>query len=189
MLTHGAAGHISINDSFYARPPHLLLQSTQYFLIGQMAAKGADMQLMKNNFVKTTHTRQHNQFLSMQQLVAGWVITLTTKIKENVIAASICNKSDEVLINMLLVGDTYQPDRFGNNRVKPAKSIRNNSFRTRVVFKCEFVRSKKFYPTNLLGRKVGLGKQVGQWLVVSNDSGVLAIYIWLPLLNGYNYFP
>ena len=39
---------------------------------------------------------------------------------------------------------------------------------------------------HLLGRKVGLGGQVGQWPVVSNDCGVLAVNIWLPLLDYHN---
>ena len=126
MLTGGAASHISIHISFHAWLPHLLLQSSQCFLSAQMAAKGAVMQLAKYNFVKTTLSRQYQQFLSMQQLVEGWVITLTTQMKMTIIAASMCNKRGEVLINMLLVGDTCQPARFKNNRVELAKSIRNS---------------------------------------------------------------
>ena len=110
------------------------------------------MQLVKDNSVKTTHSRQHQQFPSMQQLVEGWVITLTMQTKVAIIAVSTCNKSGEVLIDMLLVGDTSQPARFENNRVEPAKSIRDSSFRARAVLKCEFVQSKEFHPMHLLGR-------------------------------------
>ena len=100
-----------------------------------MAAKGAVMQLAKDIFVKTTHSRQYQQFPSMQQLVEGWVITLTMQTKMNIIAMSICKKRGEVLINMLLAGDMCQPARFENNRVKPAKSIRHSRFRPRLVLK------------------------------------------------------
>ena len=82
-----------------------------------MAAKGAIMQLAKHNFAKSTHSRQYQQFPSMQQLVEGWVITLTTQTKMTIIAVSTCKKRGEVLINMLLVGDTCQPARFESNRV------------------------------------------------------------------------
>ena len=64
------------------------------------------MQLVKENFTKTTHIRQYQQLPSMQQLVEGWVITLTTQTKVTNIAVSTCNKRGEVLINMLLAGDT-----------------------------------------------------------------------------------
>ena len=116
-----------------------------------MAAKGTVMQLAKDNFVKTTHTRQYQIFLSMQQLVEGWVITLTMQTKVTIIAASTCNKRGKVLIDMLLVGDTCQPARFKNNRVEPAKSIRHSHFRPRPVLKAEFVGSKEFHPTHLPG--------------------------------------
>ena len=104
-LTGGAASNISIHVSFHAGPPDPLLQSRQCFLSAQMAAKGAIMQLAKHNFAKTTHSRQYQQFLSMQQLVEGWVITLTTQTKMTIIAASMCKKRGEVLIDMLLVGE------------------------------------------------------------------------------------
>ena len=142
----------------------------------------------KHNFAKTTHKRQYQQFLSMQQLVEGWVITLTTQTKMTIIAASTCKKRGEVLINMLLVGDMCQPARFENNRVELAKSIRHSHLRPRPVLKGEFVLSKEFHPTHLLGRKMGLGGQVGQGPVVSKDSGMLAInigplfFLWLQQL-------
>ena len=52
MLTGGAASHISIHISFHAWPPQPLLQSSQCFLSAQMAAKGAVMQLTKDNFIR-----------------------------------------------------------------------------------------------------------------------------------------
>ena len=52
---------------------------------------------------------------------------------------------------MLLVGDACQPDRFKNNRVELAKSIRHSCFRPRLVLKGEFVGSKEFHPTHLPG--------------------------------------
>ena len=116
------------------------------------------------------------------------MITLTTQTKVTIIVASMCNKRGEVLIDMLLVGDTCQPARFKNNRVGPAKSIRPSSFRPRPVLKAEFVGSKEFYPTHLPGQKVGFGGQVDQGPVVNKNSGMLAINVGPPLFNGYNYF-
>ena len=153
-----------------------------------MAAKGAVMQLVKDNFVKTTYSRQYQQFLTMQKFVEGCVITLTMQTKVAIIAESMCNEKGKVLIDMLLVGDTCQPARFENNKVNLSKSIRHSSFRPRLVLKGEFVRSKEFHPTHLLGQKVGLGGQVGQGLVVSKDSGMLAINIGPPLLDSHNFF-
>ena len=60
------------------------------------------------------------------------------QMKVTVIAGSTCNKSGEVLIVILLAGDIYQPARFKNNRVEPAKSIRDSSFKAKVVLKYEF---------------------------------------------------
>ena len=152
-----------------------------------MATKGAVMPLKKENFAKTTHSRQYQQFLSIQQLVEGWVITLTMQRKITIIAMSMCKKRGEVLINMLLVGDTCQPARFKNNRVEPAKSIRHSRLRPRLVLKGEFVVSKEVHPMHLLGQKVGLGGQVGQGPVVSKDVVMLTINIGPPLLYGHNY--
>ena len=73
------------------------------------------------------------------------------KTKVTIIAVSMCKKRGEVLIDMLLVGDMCQPAKFKNNRVEPAKSIRHSCFRPRLVLKGEFVGSKEFYPTHLLG--------------------------------------
>ena len=74
-----------------------------------------------------------------------------------IIAASMCKKRGEVLINMLLVGDMCQPARFENNRVEPAKSIRHSRFRPRLVLKGEFVGSKRIL-SNILARvKGGVG--------------------------------
>ena len=103
-----------------------------------------------------------------------------------IIVASTCKKRGEDLINMLWVGDMCQPAGFENNRVELAKSIRHSHFRPRLVLKGEFVLSKEFHPTHLLGRKVGLGVQVGQWLVVSKDSGMLAINIGPPFIDSHN---
>ena len=105
----------------------------------QMAAKGAVMQLIKNNFMKTTHSRQHQKLPSMKQLVEGWVTTLTMQIKMTVIVVSMCNKSGKVLIDMLLVQDTCQTARFKNNRVELAKTIGDSNFRAKAVLKCKFV--------------------------------------------------
>ena len=146
------------------------------------------MQVTKDKFTKTTHIRQYQQFLSTQQLVEGWVITLITQTKGTIIAASTCNKRGEILIYMLLAGDTCQPAGFKNSRVELAKSIRHSSFKPRPVLKGEFVVSKEFYPTYLPGQKVGLGGQMGQGPEVSKDSGMLAINIGLPLLGGHNYY-
>ena len=146
------------------------------------------MQLVKNNFMKTTHSRQHQQFPSIKQLVEGWVITLTMQTKVTIIVVSICKKKGKVLIDMLLVEDTCQPARLKNNRVEPVKSIRYSLFRPRLVLKGEFVGSKEFYPMHLPRQKVGLGGQVDQGLVVSKDSGMLAINIGPPLLDGHNVF-
>ena len=79
------------------------------------------------------------------------MITLTTQTKMTIIAVSMCKKRGEVLINMLLVGDTCQPARFENNRVELAKSIRHSCFRPTLLLKGEFVLSKEFYPTHLPG--------------------------------------
>ena len=68
-----------------------------------------------------------------------------------IIAVSMCKKRGEVLINMLLVGDTCQPARFKNSRVEPAKIIRHSHFRSRPVLKGEFVLSKEFHPMYLPG--------------------------------------
>ena len=103
--------------------------------------------------------------------------------KVAIIAVNMRNKRDEVLINMLLAGDTCQPARFKSNRVEPAKSISYSSFRPRLVLKAEFVGSKEFYPMHLPGQKVGLGGPV-----VSKDSGMLAINIGPPLFNGHRYY-
>ena len=97
------------------------------------------MKLTKDNFMKTTHHRKHQQFFSIQQLVEGWVITLTIQMKVTVIAVRTCNKVSEVLIDMLLERDMCQLARFKKNKVDPAKIIRYSSFRARVVLKCEFV--------------------------------------------------
>ena len=188
MLSGGTASYISIHISFRAWPPDPLLQSSQCFLSAQMAAKGAVMQLAKHDFVKTTHNSQYQKFPSMQQLVEGWVITLTIQMKVTIIVASMCKKTGEVLINMLLAGDTCQAARFENNKVEPAKSIRYSRFRPRPVLKGEFVGSKEFHPMHLPGRKVGLGGQVGQGPVVSKDSVMLAINIGPPFLDGHNDF-
>ena len=142
ILIHGEASHISTHISLQAWPPNPLLQSTQCFLSAQMAPKGNVMQLTKDNFVKTTHSRQHQKFPSMQKLVESWLITLTMQSKVTIIAASICNNSGEILIYMLLVGDTCQPARFKNNRVDLAKIIRDSRLRAREVLKIEFVRNK-----------------------------------------------
>ena len=115
------------------------------------------------------------------------MIILTMQTKMTIIAASTCSKRGEVLINTLLVGDTCQPARFENNGVNPAKSISHSRFRPRLVLKGEFVLSKEFYPMHLPGRKMGLGSQVGQGLVVSKDSSMLAINIGPPFLNGHNF--
>ena len=108
MLKGGAASHINIYISFHAWPPDALLQSIQCFLSAQMAAKGAVIQLAKDNSVQTTHSRKYQKFPSMQQLVEGWVITLTIQMKVTIIVASMCKKTGEVLINMLLAG-RYMP--------------------------------------------------------------------------------
>ena len=77
------------------------------------------------------------------------MITLHMQTKVTIIAVSMGNKSGEVLINMLLVGDICQLDRFEKNRGEPAKNIRYTSFRARVVLKCEFVQSKDFHPVRV----------------------------------------
>ena len=114
------------------------------------------------------------------------MITLTPQTKMTIITVSTCKKRGEVLIKMLLVGDTCQPARFNNNRMEPAMSIRHIHFRARLVLKGEFVLSKDFHPMHLPGRKMGLGGQVGQGPVVSKDSGMLAINIGPPFLDGHN---
>ena len=73
------------------------------------------------------------------------------QMKMTIIVVSICKKRGEVLIDMLLVGDTCQPARLDNNRVELAKSIRHSHFRPRPVLKGEFVGSKEFHPTHLPG--------------------------------------
>ena len=153
-----------------------------------MAAKGAVMQLAKENFMKTTYSRQYQQFPSMKKLVEGWVITLTMQTKVTIIAASMCKKRGEVLNAMLLAGDMCQPARFENNRVELAKSIRHSGFRPRLVLNGEFVGSNEFHLTHLLGRKVGLVRQVGQGPVVSKDSCMLAINMGPLFLDSHNNF-
>ena len=118
-----------------------------------MATKGTVMQLAKENFMKNTHSRQKQKLTGMNQLVEGWVITLNTQMKVTIIAASMCKKRGEVLIDMLLVGDICQPARFENNRVDLAKSIRHSHFRPRLVLKGEFAGSKEFHPMHLLGQR------------------------------------
>ena len=108
--------------------------------------------------------------------------------KMTIIAASMCKKRGEVLINMLLAGGMCQSARFKNNRVEPAKSIRHSCFRPRLVVKGEFVLSKECHPMHLPERKMGLGGQVGQGPLVGMDSGMLAINIGPLFLDGHNNF-
>ena len=72
-----------------------------------MAAKGIVMQLSKDSFAETTHSRQYQQFSSMQQLVEGWVITLNVQTEVTIIAVSMCNKGQGP--NQYAVGGRHVP--------------------------------------------------------------------------------